>query len=88
MRLTSREVCQRAGVTYRQLDYWTVLGVFSAAPTPGSGRRRFYSLDDLILARRMRRLLDAGIAPSRVVQAAVSGSLDDFVDDLARALVG
>ena len=52
-----------AGITYRQLDYWTRCGYLTPVhkPTPGSGHPRIYPLDQVDLAREMGRLIAAGI---------------------------
>lgn len=46
---TAVQVCDIAGITYRQLDYWdrTHLLQASAQPARGSGTRRLYSIADL-----------------------------------------
>ena len=41
--LSSAEVCELAGVTYRQLDYWLRCGLFPDLPASrGSGSRRVW----------------------------------------------
>jgi hypothetical protein len=52
-----------AGITYRQLDFWTRCGHLTTVkkPTPGSGRPRVYPVDQVPLAREMGRLIRAGI---------------------------
>jgi hypothetical protein len=63
--LTSSDLLDRAGISYRQLDYWTRAGILN--PTnggdPGSGRRRFYPTTELTIACLMRDLLEAGLNP-------------------------
>jgi DNA-binding transcriptional MerR regulator len=43
------------GLTYRQLDYWTRLGLLypDNGPTPGSGHSRQWSDTELAVARRI-----------------------------------
>lgn len=46
------------GLTYRQLDYWTRRGLLHPenGPTPGSGRRRRWSVNELAVALRIGTL--------------------------------
>lgn len=57
-------VCQIAGITYRQLDYWarTELVTPSVKAAAGSGSQRLYSFSDILLLRIVKRLLNAGIS--------------------------
>lgn len=54
---------QVAGITYRQLDYWARkrIVVPSIAPSSGSGTRRLYSFDDVVVLAVSKRLLDIGV---------------------------
>lgn len=48
--LTSPEVCRLAGVTYRQLDYWTRAGVVTPTrEASGTGSVRGWSIEDAAL---------------------------------------
>lgn len=60
-----------AGITYRQLDYWTRTGLVSPslAAASGSGSRRRYSYTDLLELRVIKSLLDAGIRLENVREA-------------------
>ena len=51
--LRSRELCERAGVTYKQLDYWTGLGLLETLgpPRPGYGAQRTYAPQEVAVAR-------------------------------------
>jgi DNA-binding transcriptional MerR regulator len=62
-----------AGITYRQLDYWTRTGLVSPslAAASGSGSRRRYSYTDLLELRVIKSLLDAGIKLENVREAFV-----------------
>lgn len=57
---TSAQVCALAGCTYRQLDYWTRLGLVSVSGSPacGSGSRRAFTPADVeqvkVIAARAR----------------------------------
>lgn len=56
------EACKKAGVTYRQLDYWARTGLVppSIERGEGQGRYRLFSEDDLLRLRLIRRLIDEG----------------------------
>ena len=60
-----------AGISYRQLDYWTRTGLVSptVAAASGSGSRRRYSYTDLLELRVIKSLLDAGIRLENVREA-------------------
>lgn len=63
--VTSFQMLERAGMTYRQLDWWTRSGYLHAAKNhPGSGTARFYPLEEVHVAALVARLLDAGLSPS------------------------
>lgn len=89
-------VCRLAGISYRQLDYWTSTGLVAASYSSanGSGTQRLYSPDDVsaitaIAALRrfglslamIRRLDDEGRA---TVLAALHGALDNPEPEEAR----
>lgn len=77
-------VCQIAGITYRQLDYWTRTSLVTAsiASAAGSGSHRLYSFRDILLIKIIRSLLDVGISLQNVRKAL--GHLDNMgVDDLS-----
>lgn len=61
--VTSNELIQRSGISYRQLDHWTRTGRLhaSTAAEPGSGNARFYPASEIAVARLIKRLLDAGM---------------------------
>ena len=57
-----------AGISYRQLDYWTRTGLVtpSVKDAHGSGTQRLYSFQDLATLRVIKGLLDTGISLQRV----------------------
>jgi hypothetical protein len=59
----AHELTNRAGITYRQLDFWTRCGYLTPLKDriPRTGYPRVYPLDQVDLARQMRRLVDAGL---------------------------
>ncbi|RRO82723.1 hypothetical protein CXF38_00255 [Corynebacterium bovis] len=77
-------VAQIAGITYRQLDYWTRTGLVTASITPaaGSGTRRLYSFRDILINKIIASLLDAGLS-LKAVRTALTTLADLGVDDLA-----
>jgi DNA-binding transcriptional MerR regulator len=60
-----------AGITYRQLDYWTRTGLVtpSVRDAHGSGTQRLYSFQDLAALRVIKSLLDTGLTLQRVRKA-------------------
>ncbi len=65
------EAVRIAGVTYRQLDYWTRTGLVtpSIKDAHGSGSQRLYSFQDLATLKVIKRLLDTGVSLQRVRKA-------------------
>lgn len=66
--LTSGEVCERLGITYRQLDYWTTKGYVrpSVERATGPGSLRRWSHSDLEQVRHVRNAMSA---PRELVHA-------------------
>lgn len=59
---SSIQAARMAGVTYRQLDYWTRNKLVSASiPSEGSGVPRRYSTLDIAVVRLVRRLSRDGL---------------------------
>jgi DNA-binding transcriptional MerR regulator len=77
--------CAAAGITYRQLDYWTrtELVVPSVRAAHGSGSQRLYSFRDICVLKVVKRLLDTGISLQQI-RTAVLHLRDRGTDDLAR----
>jgi DNA-binding transcriptional MerR regulator len=77
--------CSAAGISYRQLDYWTrtELIVPSVRPAAGSGSQRLYSFRDILILRAVKRLLDAGVSLQNV-RDAVHFLSDRGAEDLAQ----
>jgi DNA-binding transcriptional MerR regulator len=60
---TTVDLVAITGVSYRRLDFWTRSGYLRPNnPMPGTGTSRDYPPDEVVVARRMARLVDAGIA--------------------------
>ena len=60
--------CSAAGITYRQLDYWSRTGLVepTVRSATGSGTQRLYSFKDILLLRIIKRLLDAGVSLQQI----------------------
>lgn len=60
--VTSWELTSEAGLSYRQLDYWTRTNLLEplTAALPGSGHFRVYGLDQVRRATVVRQLVDSG----------------------------
>lgn len=71
------EVCDAAGISYRQLDYWCRRGLItpSARDATGSGSRRRFTAHDLAVVKVI-----AAVAPA--VQLNRLDELVGFLDDL------
>lgn len=81
--LRSTQVCRRAGITYRQLDYWGRLGLITPPATGcGPGCPRRWSLDQVdrvcaiaawvrlgVLASRAAGLVDGGHTAPALAEA-------------------
>lgn len=50
------DAAKRAGVTYRQLDYWITQGLVASSGSLGSGHVRTMSLDDIPKVRTLGRV--------------------------------
>lgn len=64
--ITGPDLAHRAGISYRQLDYWTRTGLLHEIPRPvnaGSGYPRSFPLTELAVASLMADLLEAGLTP-------------------------
>lgn len=57
---TAQDVCAVAGITYRQLDYWTRTGHLHASADSGAGYDRLWPAGEIRVARATKALLDAG----------------------------
>lgn len=59
--LTTEEACDAIGCTYRQLHYWASTGLLvPERMTWGSGTRRRYSAEDVLVGRVVLALTTAG----------------------------
>jgi len=59
------------GLTYRQLDWWTVRGYINATTNrPGYGMHRCWDADEAAVIARAVRLIDLGVTASKAITAA------------------
>ena len=77
--------CSAAGISYRQLDYWTRTELVqpSVRSAHGSGSQRLYSFRDILVLKVVKRLLDTGVSLQQI-RTAVEHLRDRGVDDLAQ----
>lgn len=68
--MNSREVCERAGVSYRQLDFWARRGWIGFEGGGGTGRSREFTSVQVDHIIRMSRLVKAGMYPNKAHQIA------------------
>lgn len=65
------DLCVRARITYRQLDYWTRTGrLHPNEDAPGSGNPRTYPASEVAVACLLARIVDAGLSISPAERAA------------------
>lgn len=59
-----------AGITYRQLDYWAHKHIVEPSVTAshGSGSRRLYSFNDVLMLAACKKLLDLGVNLQNISQ--------------------
>lgn len=68
------QVCELTGVSYRMLDYWVRLDVIQPAnaggATPGSGRQREYTVEELFVTAVAADLIKLGMATTSAARLA------------------
>jgi DNA-binding transcriptional MerR regulator len=74
---TAQDVCAVAGITYRQLDYWTRTGLVHASghATTGHGDARWYRDTDVLRICVIAEMLKVGFG-----LAAIRQDIDTLVD--------
>jgi hypothetical protein len=73
---TSREVCDLAAISYRQLDYAVDQGWFAPATTDGkmgSGHHRVWSEAEAVKVVEVARMVRAGISIGQAVELVWEG---------------
>jgi hypothetical protein len=73
-RVTTRQLCEAAGISYRQADYWCRMGYLLASEPGGSGTRRTHPRSELMVADGLRQVIGAGC----LVGGAVADTLRDL----------
>lgn len=70
--VSSVEACYLADVSYRQIDYWTRLGLVEPTrPATGSGSRRRWTLADVLVLRVVHRLMVLRV-PHAMIREAIA----------------
>lgn len=59
-RVTTRQLCELASISYRQADYWCRMGYLVASDPRGSGSRRTHPRSEVVVADGLRQLIGAG----------------------------
>lgn len=78
---TATEAAARAGVTYRQLDYWARAGHLTpSVEADGSGTKRRYTTAEVDQAQILGRLHALGVRPGPATN--ISEYLDTLVAEL------
>lgn len=77
--VSSVDLVREAGITYRQLDYWTRVGLLTPTGdiTPGTGYSRRYEPDQIPLAIATRQLIAAGLNLRAAHEAALQLTTGD-----------
>jgi hypothetical protein len=73
-RLTTVELADHAGITYRQLNYWCRKGWLDPIGGQGTGNKAAWPLSEAFVAVRMATLVNIGMSPAmaaRMARAAV-----------------
>lgn len=72
--LTSNQVCQTVGITYRQLDYWVRTGAVDSPGNShlGSGQRRVWSPEEV---ERLKVVVEQIRDAQMILDAFSSGNL-------------
>lgn len=78
------EVAAKAGISYRQLDYWSRCGFLRPEGEVGTGHPRDYPAAEVAVAVRMGRLVRAGLTAT--VAAKVARGDAASVEQLRQAL--
>ena len=76
MSVTTPDVADRIGATYRQLDYWIRRGYvegMDAFACPGTGYNRTWQAQSLASAERLARLVRAGFVTEVAASLAAEG---------------
>jgi DNA-binding transcriptional MerR regulator len=73
--LSVPEVCRRARISYRRLDYWDRIDLVkpSVRAATGSGSQRLYSERDVVLLSAIRYLLELGLTLTWIRTAIAGG---------------
>ncbi|MFQ5543077.1 MAG: MerR family transcriptional regulator [Nitrospiria bacterium] len=66
---TPRDVCRRLNLSYRQLEYWVLIGVVNpVSEQHGMKIRRKFNDEDLLFLKAVKALTDEGFLVSRAAE--------------------
>lgn len=72
-RFSSPQVCELAGISYRQLDYWTRLGYLHPDHRGGTGYDRAWSETETVKVHAMAAMVRAGLTPAAAARYVARG---------------
>lgn len=82
MGMSATMCAKRAGITYRQLDFWTRSGYITMTRSAaGSGSQRVFSESEVAVVKRLAMLVRAGVSPLAASQA-IANNPGQFVFQL------
>ncbi|MBI1820860.1 MAG: MerR family transcriptional regulator [Nitrospirae bacterium] len=68
-KMGTKSVCEKVGISPRQLEYWVLIGVVKPKTEPhGTKIFRKFSEEDIYLLKRVKNLTDEGVLVSRAAE--------------------
>ena len=68
-KMGTKSVCQKVGISVRQLEYWVLIGVVKPKTEPhGTKSFKKYSEEDIYFLKRVKILTDEGVLVSRAAE--------------------
>ena len=64
--VSSLQVCELVGISYRQINYWITSGLFPSIAPSGSGHPLRFSVVELLRAERISCLTHAGFTLEKI----------------------
>lgn len=88
-RITSLKICEAAGITYRQLDFWTRCALIPGTAAlqkamPGSGQQRQWTTEQRAFVVRLAEFVRSGMPPGVVAEALKAQTFDVVLPDVLR----
>jgi len=66
--LSSHELADLVGITFRQLDFWVSKGYLPTVASEGPGKHRRWHVDEVVRLSKIAGLVDIGFLPERAVE--------------------